>query len=321
MESADQTPCDICAALVEQYTGLPTSAAMLQPVASGASGRTIMRARDVLAIYWTSARADNNSFLPAARGLAKAGINVPRILAEQPLPHGCGACLVEDLGTQDLLSLRHAPRAERMEAYRQALLTLHAFAGQKPDWPLQPGFDAAMYRWEQEYFATHLLGQHLGQSPAEFLNKPELQDMAEWLAGLPTVPIHRDFQSQNIILRGGKAWLIDFQGMRYGRSEYDLASLLCDPYMELPQEEQEELLRFHEQISAKPIDASIYSACALQRLMQALGAFANIGYNMNKAWYRERIPAGLDMLRVVAAHTPSHSPAFPVAQCLLSNVR
>ena len=55
----------------------------------------------------------------------------------------------------------------------------------------------------------------------------------------------------------------------------------------------------------------------MQRLMQALGAFANIGYNQQRDWYLNLIPAGLAALRHAAAHAPAHSPASPVAECLL----
>ena len=34
-----------------------------------------------------------------------------------------------------------------------------------------------------------------------------------------------------------------------------------------------------------------------QRLMQMLGAYANIGHNKGKTWYLEQIPAGLAHLR------------------------
>ena len=70
-------------------------------------------------------------------------------------------------------------------------------------------------------------------------------------------------------------------------------------------------------MSGTPVDAAVYSACAMQRLMQALGAFANIGYNQQRDWYLNLIPAGLAALRHAAAHTPAHSPASPVAACIL----
>ncbi len=307
----------ILASMIQLHTGTQVQPEDLQQVSAGASGRSIMRAAGMLGIHWTGQRADNNSFLPAARGLAAAGIRVPVILAETSLPRECGACLVEDLGEVDLLSLRNAPWSERRSAYEQAFRTLIPFYRQTPDWPLQPPFDATLYRWEQEYFAEHLIGRHLGQNAAAFLARPELQDMADWLAGLPRVPVHRDCQSQNIMLKDGKAWLIDFQGMRYGRKEYDLASLLYDPYMQLSEQERDELLQLWQQMDGSTLPADVYAACAMQRLMQALGAFANIGYNQQRSWYLDLIPAGMAALRHAATHTPAHSPASPAAACLL----
>lgn len=305
------------ARIMQQHSNTPVLPGDLQSISAGASGRSIMRAAGVLGIYWTGQRADNHSFLPAAHGLAKNGIRVPAILAEESLPDNCGACLVQDLGCTDLLSLRESPWAERQAAYAEAFCTLLPFYELQPDWELQPPFDAALYRWEQEYFAEHLISRHFGGSAAAFLARPELQTMADWLAGLPRVPVHRDCQSQNIMLHEGKAWLIDFQGMRYGRMEYDLASLIYDPYMQLSETERNNLLILWEQVSGRSLQPDVYYACALQRLMQALGAFANIGYNQQRDWYLSLIPAGLSALRHAASHTPPHSPASPVAACLL----
>ncbi len=307
----------ILARMMQQQSNTPVQPEELQAVSAGASGRSILRARGVLGIHWTARRADNNSFLPAAHGLAAAGIRVPAILAEEALPENCGACLVQDLGNTDILSLRDAPWAERRAAYEQAFHTLLPFYRLTPGWELQPPFDAPLYRWEQEYFAEHLIGRHLGGDAAAFLAQPELQTMADWLACLPRVPVHRDCQSQNIMLHAGKAWLIDFQGMRYGRKEYDLASLLYDPYMQLSETERQELLQLWQQMEGQPLQPEVFYACAMQRLMQALGAFANIGYNQQRDWYLNLIPAGLAALRHAAAHTPESSPASPVATCLL----
>ncbi len=303
-----------------QQHGTPVHAEELELIASGASGRCLMRAHGLLGIWWTADRADNAAFPAAARGLAAAGIPVPTLLAAEELGDGCGACLVEDLGTCDLLSLKGAPWAERRAAYGLALQALRAFHRVQPDWPLQPPFDAALYRWEQEYFAEHLLGRHLGRDGAAWLASPALAEMAEWLAALPRVPVHRDCQSQNIMLREGRAYFIDFQGMRMGRAEYDLASLLCDPYMELHPVETEELLRDWEQLCGDAAAPAIFYACALQRLMQALGAFANIGHNQQRDWYLSLIPTGLETLRRIARLALNHEPTAPAAACLLAAV-
>lgn len=317
------TPAQVLAELLTQYTGTPVSEASLQLIATGASGRSIMRssaahAHGLLGIYWTNNRADNSSFVPAARGLTAAGVRVPTILTDIDLGAGYGACLVKDLGSCDLLSLKDASWDKLRDAYEQAFRALIPLHRLQPIWELQPAFDAAMYRWEQAYFAEHLVARHIGKNAEDFLTYPPLQAMAERLAALPRVPVHRDCQSQNIMLCDGKAWLIDFQGMRYGRAEYDIASLVYDPYMDFSEEQCDELLAIYTRLNGSAPDADILSACAMQRLMQALGAYGNIGYNQQREWYLNLIPTGLRKLRQVAARVPVDSPNADVAQWLLS---
>lgn len=306
--------------------GINVQDADLQLIVAGASGRVIMRVLQqgqpsgVLGVFWTSDRADNHSFVPAAIGLARSGVRVPGIKCCRSLPNGYGVCLVEDVGPRELLSLKGASFSTLRPFYASALEQVHALHSLTPDWELQPAFDASMYRWEQSYFAEHLLGRHCGLSCTDSSVLPGTAQLAEFLANLPRVPVHRDFQSQNIMLRGDDAWLIDFQGMRYGRAEYDVASLAYDPYMDLAEEQSDCLLREYERISGNVVDADVYYACALQRLMQALGAFSNIGYNQNREWYLSLIPTGVRKLRQVAARVSVGSPAYDLAIWLLNHI-
>ena len=320
-----QTPAQAIAALMQQHLGTEVAEETLQLIAAGASGRSIMRsalpeAQGLLGVYWTADRADNAAFVPVARCLAAAGVRVPAILLTADYGEGRGACLVQDLGNEDLLSLKDAPWPIRKAAYAKALRALLPLHRHQPTVELQPAFEASMYRWEQEYFAEHLIGRHLGAGSAQFLAHPSLMQMAERLAALPRVPVHRDCQSQNIMLNGGEAWLIDFQGMRFGRAEYDIASLIYDPYMDFSEAESDELLAMYSELNGAAPDAEIFYACAMQRLMQALGAFANIGYNQKREWYLNLIPTGLRKLRQVAARVPVGTLTADVAQWLLTVV-
>ena len=134
---------------------------------------------------------------------------------------------------------------------------------------------------------------------------PVLSAIAERLANLPRVLVHRDFQSQNIIIRNGHAYLIDFQGMRPGLSKYDLASLLYDPYVELSDGEREELFESYRSMRERngcPLrvdDEEIFRLCAMQRLMQALGAYAYLGLVRKNKAFLEHIPAALASLRSI----------------------
>src|SRR5438045_4786631 len=140
-------------------------------------------------------------------------------------------------------------------------------------------FDAALYRWEQNYFFENCLGRFFGVAPDELSELAALDSLgqiANELADRPRVLVHRDFQSQNIIVRNGQAHLIDFQGMRPGLAEYDLASLLFDPYVTFSRAECEELLTDYESQRAAAGKAvashsrDIFRLCGIHLFVQAL---------------------------------------------------
>ena len=57
------------------------------------------------------------------------------------------------------------------------------------------------------------------------------QEIASW----PRVLCHRDYHSRNLMLHRGRLYWIDFQDARMGPVTYDLASLLRDSYVDLPE--------------------------------------------------------------------------------------
>jgi aminoglycoside/choline kinase family phosphotransferase len=163
-------------------------------------------------------------------------------------------------------------------------------------------FNAALYLWEQNYFFENCLGRHFKIETRTIDNLaalPALRDIAEKLAALPRVLVHRDFQSQNILLRNGQAHLIDFQGMRPGLAQYDLASLLYDPYVELNQVEGEELLEHYCSEKPSPDFLETLRLCAMQRLMQALGAYGFLGLVKDHKHFLQYIPTAAQSLREV----------------------
>src|SRR5207253_1188134 len=54
--------------------------------------------------------------------------------------------------------------------------------------------------------------------------------------------LYRDFQSRNVMLRGGHPFFLDYQGGRKGALQYDIASLLYDAKADLPPELRQQLL-------------------------------------------------------------------------------
>jgi hypothetical protein len=169
-------------------------------------------------------------------------------------------------------------------------------------------FNAALYRWEQKYFFQNCLGRYFSVSESrrkELATLPGLREIAKHLASLPRVLVHRDFQSQNIIIRNGQAYLIDFQGMRPGLAEYDLASLLYDPYVDLTETERAELIAYYRDLQLKngiTVDGDFdlrLRLCAMQRLMQALGAYGFLGLVKGHKHFLQHVPNALRSLRTV----------------------
>jgi len=292
---------------------------VIEPITKGASGRTIIRLKPeghptYIGIHYTLERADNANYLPVAEFLTNAKFNVPHVLYDNT---GRCCALVEDLGDADLHSLRDEPWEVREPIYKSAFQQLDKLFYTRPPKELvfQPPFDPDMYIWEQEYFYDNLAESYLGMSAGEtqaLREHPALKQMAEGLGASSRNLVHRDFQSQNIIVKDNKAYLIDFQGMRRGRQEYDLASLIYDPYMNHSAEEREKLLDLWEDISEeRPID-DIFKKCATQRLMQALGAYGNLVSNKNEEWFAQHIPTAAKLLREVVTGTELADPILPV---------
>ena len=158
---------------------------------------------------------------------------------------------MQDLGEEDLWHHRNESWAVRRRFYEatldQALLhSSESALGEKLH--LQPGFDESLYFWEQNYCLENCLGLYFQVPPAEInrLRKhPAFIDLAKRLASYRRVLIHRDLQSQNIIVWDEQAYLIDFQGLRPGLPQYDFASLLFDPYVTLANRNVRYLLRYY----------------------------------------------------------------------------
>jgi hypothetical protein len=225
-----------------------------------------------------------------------------------------GLIWIEDLGERDLYSCRDESWLVRRAFYESALgqiVKLHSLpesvcVEMKEHLPAE--FNAALYRWEQKYFFQNCLGRYFSVSESkrkELAALPSLREIAKHLASLPRVLVHRDFQSQNIIIQNGQANLIDFQGMRPGLAEYDLASLLYDPYVELTEAERAELIAYYrgrQLENGVTIDGDLdlrLRLCAMQRLMQALGAYGFLGLVKGHKHFLQHIPNALRSLRTV----------------------
>jgi len=296
----------------------PTVRITIEPIKRGASGRTIVRVKtegrdSFIGIHWTDDRPDNDFYPPVSEFLTKAKINVPEIIH---FDKRWRVALVEDLGDTDLLSMKGEPFEKREPYYRSALQQLDKlfYTRAAKDVEFNPEFDEKMYLWEQEYFCDHLVDGLLEMDSSELRQSSEFADLAKRLGSGARHLVHRDFQSQNFLLKDKKAYWIDFQGMRRGRQEYDLASLVFDPYMDHSDEEREKLLDLWEEVSEERPLPQIFHECATQRLMQALGAYGKIITKQGDDWYRQHVAVAARMLAVVTEGTDFEALLKPVIE-------
>ena len=314
-------PTEAILSTARQFLGVdPTVPITLEPINRGASGRTIIRVKSpvhepFIGIHWTEEREDNDQFIPVGHFLKHAKLRVPSIIQERARYR---VALVEDLGDVSLLSLKDRPFAERLPLYQSAFEQIDRLFYAKPpkDFHLMPPFDAALYRWEQEYFFEYLVEGHLGMDAAGLRKNPVFTELADRLGAGARHLVHRDFQSQNLLVKDHKIWLIDFQGLRRGRQEYDLASLIFDPYMDHSKDERESLLALWEQTAEERPEPTLFHQCAAQRLMQALGAYGNILTRRGDEWYRPHIATAARLLGEVTAGTRLETPLAPVLAAL-----
>ncbi|MFP4496598.1 MAG: phosphotransferase [Vulcanimicrobiota bacterium] len=168
-------------------------------------------------------------------------------------------------------------------------------------------FNFDHYRWESDYFREKCAGLFFGLGVIEdgILTR-ELDFLAGELVSESRFIVHRDFQSQNILFdKTGKITVIDFQSARLGSRFYDLASLLKDPYVELPDSVHDELLGYYLSHPGWNEDLKInmkkatetYNKVALQRLMQALGAYGKLGIDSGKPEFLKYVKPALSLTK------------------------
>jgi aminoglycoside/choline kinase family phosphotransferase len=175
-------------------------------------------------------------------------------------------------------------------------------------------FDKNRFLEETDYFEREFLARFQpGEIPKKW--KGEKEKLADTLSSQPRVFMHRDFQSRNIIINKNKPRIIDFQTAHLGPGIYDTVSLLKDPYVSLSNTTRESLLEYfynklkerseHNTMSYEEFKR-LYATAGIQRNLQALAAFAKLGYRDGKKVFLKSIPAGLQLLEEGAEMSKSY---------------
>lgn len=263
--------------------------------------------------------ADFGRFLRITQFYRMLGVPVPRVHA---IDDEARQVLLEDLGDRRLYDLLRDDRPAGLAAYRRALDLLadlqtrcDALRPECPDIAARV-FDRPQLLWETAYYREHYLEERRGLAVPAAL-QGLFDDLAARVDAHPKAIMHRDFQSQNLMIGpGGAVRVIDYQGSRAGSMFYDAASLLLDPYVMLEDASVDDLLRHYRErlggggsSAGGPVAGSFedfraaFLEAGLQRVMQALGAYCFLSRVKGLPEFAAHIPAGESRLRWLIRET------------------
>ncbi len=311
----EKSPMEIAAWARSRWPGGDPGPLRPEPVAADGSARLFLRfesgGNSLVAMNNPDNPAENQAWHYLADHLGKLGLPVARVLAadlEQ------GLFLMEDLGRKSLQDAVRsaASQPEIADLYEPVLAMLaHLQAKGAQDFDLSVCFDSQeltpefLLKREADYFLEEFVLGACGLTTSQLPDGLE-HDLSELCkrAGQaqPIGLVHRDFQSRNITYEAGRLGLVDFQGARLGPAQYDLASLLHDPYVDLAVELRDELKTRYMELRADiaPFDPDEFQKgwpfVSASRVMQALGAYAFLTRRRGRAHFAEYIAPALTTL-------------------------
>ena len=305
-DQVELTPAqiDFCA---KHITGFAMDSWRISLAGKAGSDRVFLRlspvpdcGRSYVLVLWNSRDSDWERFIRIQEEVSRSIQLLPAIYA---VDAAHGLILEEDCGRRRLkdFCLATHDRGEVEAMYRRvcdALVTWQQIPPAQCPVLSSRVLDKDMFLWETDYFSTHCVGEYFGLDA--LLNgewERERHTLAEEAAALPLVCLHRDFQSENIMIHTDGIKFVDYQGARQGAAGYDVASLLFDPYVScLDEKLRYRLLDYYIQRSGRNVSRYSFHIAAIQRLAQALGAYGNLSLHKGKDVYRAYIPVALSLL-------------------------
>jgi aminoglycoside/choline kinase family phosphotransferase len=283
----------------------------LTPASADASFRRYWRAtladgRTYVVMDAPPAQEDCRPFVRVARMLQEAGVNAPRVLA-QDLSQGF--LLLTDLGTRTYLDELSESNAVPLFADATDALLRWQLATR----PNQlPPYDEALLRREMNLFPEWYVGKHLKKalspSQGEALEKI-FQLLVQSALAQPVVYVHRDYMPRNLMVCEPNPGVLDFQDAVLGPITYDVVSLVRDAFISWDEERVLDCAaRYWEKArrASLPVAGDFaefwraFEWMGLQRHLKVLGIFARINYRDGKPKYLADTPRFLAYARLVS---------------------
>jgi len=252
---------------------------------------------------------EDHLFLFMQDFLKRNNINCPEVISFNIEE---GWVIQEDLGSIDLLQFlgKQNKAKQYLNCYKEAvdlLSNLHFCDDKEVNRDITLSFDKEKLMNEVDMSLDYFLKKYLKINDVEYIDtvRQKFNLIVSDIAKKPMVPCHRDYHSRNIMNYKNQLYMIDFQDIRWGIPQYDLASLLHDCYFTLDQSERDHLLDYYwdknkdqlQGFSTKEEFLYYYDLIAVQRIFKAIGSFCFIFIDFKRMNYLQYIGTAMENLK------------------------
>ena len=255
-------------------------------------------------------KVNNAPYISLNKVFTDNGFLLPEIIASDEEQ---GFFVLSDLGNTHLADKLDEPN--RDEYYKQ-LIRLAASWAKTPESAAMQNYNKEFIHLELNIFSQWLVTDFIGltmSTEQKTLWQQSCELLTNAMLAQPTVTVHRDYHSRNIMYSNEQWAIIDYQDAVRGPLCYDLVSLLRDCYFKLPQAQLNQLLEYgYEEFTAQKLitDTSFeqfkqwFDLTGIQRHLKAAGIFCRLYLRDGKTGYLDNILPTLDYIVDVAKTYP-----------------
>jgi aminoglycoside/choline kinase family phosphotransferase len=256
-------------------------------------------------------RVGGYDWVNIARLLAERQVFVPKVVATLP---DFAALVIEDYGDLMLEGVifdvaEKSDDAAVRRLYGECFKIVAKFLTIPPDaaapW-CKRSFDAERFAWELGFFMQKYAFPvaHISLSAAEQRQfETEKARLSQTLAENSRYFVHRDFHSRNVMVKGEKLAVIDFQDARLGPAAYDLVSLCFDSYVPFTGTMRGALMANAGKVVRDMVGAEaaadverLWKPVLLQRQLKAIGSFGFLTLDKQRGDYLKYVDPALRTL-------------------------
>lgn len=280
----------------------------LEPASADASFRRYFRItlgdKTWIAMDAPPERENCDPFVQVAQLLSGA-VHVPKIIARDAEQ---GFLLLSDLGNTTYLQALNNDPGSANSLYSAATDALVNMQLTKPLDDLPP-YDDRLLRFELSLFPDWYVTKHLQiklSDTQQTVLEQSFDRIVQNNLAQPTVFVHRDYHSRNLMVTEPNPGILDFQDAVVGPITYDLVSLFKDAYIQWEEEQVLDwTIRYWEKArkAGLQVDSDFgnfyrdFEWMGVQRHIKVLGIFARLCYRDGKKAYLEDMPLVMHYLR------------------------